>query len=125
MPDFKKYFIIPAQPEELYAALTFKPTIELWTGSPVVFEPKPDTEFSLWDESIVGKNLEFDEGKMIKQQWYFGDEVVSIVTLKLHPHKKGTSLEVNHTNIPEEAYDEISSGWQDMYVDALIDFYRD
>ena len=36
--DYKKYFIIAAEPEEVYAALTFKPTIELWTGSPAIFD---------------------------------------------------------------------------------------
>jgi len=125
MPDFKKYFIIPAEPEEVYAALTFKPTIELWTGSPAVFEPNPDTEFSLWDESIVGKNLEFEPGKMIRQQWYFGEEDTSIVTLKMHPDKKGTSLEINHTNIPDEAYEDIVDGWQNIFIRDLVEFYTE
>lgn len=126
MPDFKKYYILQAEPEEVYAALTFKPTIELWTGSPAVFEAKPDTEFSMWDESIVGKNLEFIPGKLIKQQWYFGeDDAASIVTLKFHPHKKGTSLEVIHTNIPEEAYIDIVDGWETVYMKELTDFYLD
>ncbi|REE01191.1 SRPBCC domain-containing protein [Marinoscillum furvescens] len=126
MPDFKKYFIIPAEPEEVYAGLTFKPTIELWTGSPAVFTPEAGTEFSLWDESIEGKNLEFEQGKMIRQQWYFGEASEdSIVTLKLHPHKKGTSLEVQHTNIPEEAYEDIVDGWHNVYMRDLIQFYTE
>lgn len=126
MPDFKKYYILQAEPEEVYAALTFKPTIELWTGSPAVFEPKPETEFSMWDESIVGKNLEFIPGQLIKQQWYFGEEdAPSIVTLKFHPHKKGTSMEVIHTNIPAEAYDDIVDGWETVYMKELTDFYLD
>ncbi len=126
MPHYKEYFILPADPEEVYAALTFKPTIELWTRSPAVFEAKPDTEFSLWDESIVGKNLEFDPGKMIRQQWYFGEEsVASIVTIKMHPHKKGTSLEINHQNIPEEAFEEIVDGWKTVYMQSLKEFYEE
>lgn len=126
MPDFKKYFIIPAEPEAVYAALTFKPTIELWTGSPAEFKPEPGTEFSLWDESITGKNLEFAEGKMIRQQWYFGDQPEpSIVTLKLHPDKKGTSLEVSQTNIPTEDYDNIVDGWHTVYIKGLVDFYSE
>lgn len=126
MPEFKKYFIIPAEPEEVYAGLTFRPTIELWTGSPAVFTPEAGTEFSLWDESIEGKNLEFEQGKMIRQQWYFGEQSEdSIVTLKFHPHKKGTSLEVLHTNIPEEAYDDIVDGWQNVYMRDLIQFYTE
>ncbi|MES2427845.1 MAG: ATPase, partial [Bacteroidota bacterium] len=32
MKDFKKYYIIPAAPDEVYMALTNPLTIELWTG---------------------------------------------------------------------------------------------
>ena len=42
--DYKKYFIVPAEPEEIYAALTFRPSLELWTGSPAVFEKKEGNE---------------------------------------------------------------------------------
>lgn len=126
MADFKKYFTLEGEPEQVFAALTFKPTIELWTGSPAVFEKKVDAEFSLWDGSIVGKNLEFDEGKMIRQQWYFGEQdAPSIVTIKLHAHKKGTSMEVHHTNIPDSDYDEIVDGWHTVYIKELTEFYRE
>jgi len=85
---------------------------------------EPGSEFSLWDGSIVGKNIEFDDGKKIVQQWYFGDqEEPSIVTLKLHPHAAGTSLEVRHTNIPDNDYEDITDGWTHTYMAALEDFY--
>jgi activator of HSP90 ATPase len=124
MKDFKKYYLIPAERSILYKALTFKPTIELWTGAPAVFEKKPGTDFSMWDESIQGKNLEFVEDEMIRQQWYFGqDSEESIVTIKLHDDKKGTSMEVRHTNIPDEAYDDITAGWSQVYIRELISFF--
>lgn len=63
MKNFKKYFIIPASPEEVYAALTKDLSIKLWTGAEVEFEEEPGTEFSLWDGDIVGKNLEFEPNK--------------------------------------------------------------
>ena len=123
--DYKKYFIIPAEPEEIFAALTFKPSIELWTGSPAVFEKKENTEFSLWDDSIVGKNVAFIEGKQIDQIWFFGAGHESPVSIKLHPHKKGTSMEIIQTNIPEEAFEDISDGWENVYIDSLIEFYTE
>jgi hypothetical protein len=49
----------------------------------------------------------------------------SLVTIKLHQHKKGTSLELNHTNIPEVDYEDIVEGWNDIYFDALYDFYEE
>jgi uncharacterized protein YndB with AHSA1/START domain len=124
LKDFKKYYIIPAAPEDVYKALTVETTLELWTGEKAEMKAEPGTEFSLWEGSISGKNLEFVEGKMIVQQWYFGEQPEpSIVTIKLHQHAQGTSMEVRHTNIPDEDFDDISDGWTHSYAQALIDFY--
>ena len=124
MKNFKKYYIIPAEPEEIYLALTNPLTIHLWTGEPAEMSTEPGSEFSLFDGSIVGKNVEFETGKKIIQQWYFGDqEVESIVTIKLHPHPRGTSVELNHRNIPDDDYDDIVEGWNDVYFMSLYEFY--
>ncbi len=124
MKDFKKYYILPAEPEDVYVALTNPATIQLWTGEKAIMSTEPDTEFSLWDDSICGRNLEFEEGKKIVQQWYFGDqEEPSIVTIKLHPHKQGTSVELRHTNIPDEEYKAITEGWDESYFGSLLEFY--
>jgi activator of HSP90 ATPase len=124
MKNFKSYFIIPATPADVYAAITNPLTIQLWTGEAAIMSTVPDTEFSMWDGSITGRNLEFESDKKIVQQWYFGDqEEASIVTIKLHPHKHGTSAELIHTNIPDEAFDDITEGWQDAYFGEIADFF--
>jgi activator of HSP90 ATPase len=125
--DFKKYYIIPATPEEVYIALTNPLTIELWTGDVTIMSTEPGSEFSLWDGSIVGKNLEFEEGKKIVQQWYFeGEPDASMVTIKLHPAKNNsTSVELRHTNIPDKEYDDFVSGWDEYYFAPLADFFAD
>lgn len=128
MKDFKKYYIIPAPPEDVYLALTNEATIMLWTGDQATFVAEPNAEFSLWDGSIVGKNLELEPNKKLVQQWYFGEEETenpSIVTLKLHCHNQGTSLEVRQTNIPDEEYQDLVEGWTHEYVGSLIDFYTE
>ena len=126
MKDYKKYYIIPAPPEEVYLALTKPETLRLWTGEVAEMSTEPGSEFSLWEESITGRNIEFEEGKKIVQQWYFGEqEEESIVTIKLHPHKQGTSIELKHTNIPDEAYEEIVEGWDDTYFRSLREFYEE
>lgn len=124
MREFRKYYIIPAQPAEIYLALTNPSTIHLWSGEPAEMSTEPGSEFSLWDGSIAGKNVEFEDGKKIIQQWYFGDQVEpSIVTIKLHPHEKGTSVELRHTNIPDQDYDDIVEGWSEVYFKSLYEFY--
>ena len=126
MKEYKKYYIIPAPPEEVYLALTKPETLRLWTGEVAEMSTEPGSEFSLWEESITGRNIAFEEGKKIVQQWYFGEQdEESIVTIKLHPHKQGTSIELKHTNIPDEAYKEIVEGWDDTYFRSLREFYED
>jgi len=125
MKDFKKYYLVPATPEEIYTALTNPFTIELWTGDPAVMSTEAGSEFSMWDGSIVGKNLEFEEGKKIVQQWYFdGQPEASIVTIKLHPDRKGTSVELRHTNVPDADYDSFADGWDTSYFGPLADFFE-
>lgn len=105
-------------------ALTNPLTIELWTGEPAEMSTGPGTEFSMWDGSIAGKNLEFEQDKKLVQQWYFdGQDAESIVTIKLFPDKKGTSAELRHTNIPDEAYQDMIDGWNESYFGALVEFF--
>ena len=125
MKDFKKYYVIPATPAEVYMALTSPVTMELWTGEEAEMSTVPGSEFSMWEGSIVGKNLEFEQDKKIVQQWYFeGQPEESIVTIKLHADKAGTSVELRHTNIPDADYDDMADGWNNNYFGALADFYE-
>ena len=41
MKDYKQYYILPAHPEEVYAALTNPATIQLWSGEPAVMSTEP------------------------------------------------------------------------------------
>ena len=124
MKNFKKYYSISASPEEVYQALTNPISIEIWTGEEVKMSTEPGSEFSMWDGSIVGKNVEFIENKRIIQQWYFGDQVEeSIVTIILHQDKHGTSAELRHTNIPDADFDDIVEGWDNAYFGSVIDFF--
>lgn len=125
MRDYKKYFILNATPGEVYLALTNPLTIQLWSGAPAVMSEDPGSAFSLWDDSITGTNIRFDPGKMIVQHWDFGDQPEpSEVIIKFHDHPKGTSVELRHSNIPDEAFDDIVEGWNESYFGALEEFYR-
>jgi activator of HSP90 ATPase len=99
--------------------------LEIWTGETVEMEPVAGSMFSLWDGSISGINIEFEEGKKIVQQWFFeGQETESIVMIKLHQHQKGTSVELVHTNIPDEAFENIAEGWDEDYFGSLSELFN-
>lgn len=124
MKDFKKYYTIPAPPEEVYLALTIPLSIKLWSGAEAEMSTNPGSDFSLFDGDIVGKNLAFEENKKIVQQWFFdGQEEESIVTIKIHEQKKATSIELLHTNIPDDVYDEFVDGWNTSYFGELFEFF--
>ena len=128
MKTFKKYFQIAADPADVYNALTNKVMVEIWTGEDAVMEETVGSEFSFWDDSICGINLEFEKNFKIVQEWFFGeeeDDKKSIVTIKLHPDKKGTIMEVVQTNIPDEAYRNIAEGWEEDYFNGLNELFEE
>ena len=123
MKEYKKYFKLEASPADIYNALTNPVMIEIWTGDPAVMNTEPGSEFSLWDGEITGCNVEFVPNFKIVQNWYFGDESDSIVTIKLHPDKKGTNVEVHQTNIPDDAYENMVDGWEEDYIGSLAELF--
>lgn len=125
MKQFKKHFNLNGTPADVYNALVNPVMLEIWTGEPAIMSEEPDSEFSLWDGSINGLNLDFEKDAKIVQEWFFGEQdEPSIVTIKLHPKGKGTSMEILHTNIPDEAYDNIVDGWISDYFGGLDQLFE-
>ncbi|MCD6090509.1 MAG: SRPBCC domain-containing protein [Bacteroidales bacterium] len=127
MKNLKKYYNIPADPQDVYTALTNPFTIELWTGEKAIMSEEEGFEFNLWNGDIVGKNITIEPNVRIVQQWYFGDEDEdnpSIVNIKLWEVKGGTSVELLHTNIPDEAFENIINGWDEAYFGAIAKLFE-
>ncbi len=126
MKDFKKYFKLKAAAQDVYNALTNPEMIEIWTGDSTIMSTEAGSQFELFGGAISGTNLEFEENKLIVQQWDFGDEETpSIVTMKIHDDGAKTSVELIHKNIPDEAYENITEGWIEDYFGALADLFNE
>ena len=125
MKELRKYYRIKGTPEEIYAALVNPFSITLWTGSEAVMKEEEGTEFSLFDGDIVGKNLRFEKDRFIEQEWYFGEqEEQSRVSITLRPDRHFTRIELHHTNIPDEAFEDMAYGWDSYYFGALKEFFE-
>lgn len=123
MKTFKKTFIIHADIEDVYSAFTNARTIELWSGYPALMEDKAGTEFSLWEGDISGLIVEIEPLKKIVQHWFFGEqEEKSIATIYLLRDYGNTQLTVEHINIPDDDFDNISVGWNEYYIGAIDSF---
>lgn len=125
MKELRKYFRIKGPAEEVYAALINPFSISLWTGAEASMKEEVGSEFSLFDGDISGKNLEFVQDQKIVQEWYFGDqENKSIVTITLRPDRLYTKIELHHTNIPDEAFEDMEHGWNTFYFGSLKEFFE-
>lgn len=122
--EYKTRVKIKAELEDVYAAFTNPFTIELWSGYPATMSVEPGSEFSMWEGDIAGHVIEAEEGKLIIQEWYFGpQEEQSIVSIKFFTQKGGRiQVDLHHTNIPDDAYDDIVEGWNDYYLGAIKEF---
>lgn len=123
LKDFKTRVKIKAEPADVYTALTNPFTIELWSGFAAEMSQEPGGEFSMWDGDISGRILELVPGEKIVQEWYFGEqEQASVVTIKIFADRSNSQVDLLHTNIPEDVYDEICEGWKEYYLGAIKDF---
>jgi len=114
---------IKAEMEDVYAAFVNPFAIELWSGYPAEMSTEPGSPFSLWEGDISGHNIEFEEQKRIVQEWYFGEQdQPSIATIKFFKDGGKVQVDVIHTNIPEDAYEGITEGWNEYYLGAIKTF---
>jgi len=123
LKDFKTRIKVKSELEDAFAAFTNPFTIELWSGYPAVMSKEAGSEFSLWEGDITGRVLEVEEEKKVVQEWYFGEqEAASIATLKFFVQGGTVQIDLDHTNIPEDAYDDIVEGWNEYYLGAIKTF---
>ena len=121
--ELKLRIKIKAELEDVYAALINPFAIELWSGFPAKMSIESNSEFELWGGDICGRNIAFEENSFLVQEWYFGDQSEkSIVTIKLFKQGVKTQVDVHHTNIPDEAFEDIKEGWEESYLGAVKEF---
>ena len=118
--NFKYTVDIAADSEEVFTALTNPFQIEIWSGYPAEMKAEEGFVFSLWEGDICGVNLEVKPNRLLVQEWFFGDTAErSIVTLKLKKVGEHTQVELEHTNIPDDVFEEIVEGWKEYYLGSI------
>ena len=118
--DFEYSIDIIADTEEVFTALTNPFQIELWSGYPAEMASEKGFVFSLWEGDISGANIEVIPNRLLVQEWFFGErEHPSIVTFRLKREGNRTRVNLTHTHIPDEVYEEITEGWREYYLGAI------
>ncbi|TKY53244.1 Activator of 90 kDa heat shock protein ATPase-like 1 [Spatholobus suberectus] len=87
-------------------------------------------EFSIFDGSVTGRNLELEEGKLIVQRWRFGswpDGMQSTVRIVFEEPEAGvTFVKLTHNDVPEEdrygnatVVENTERGWRDLIFQRI------
>ncbi|CAN4109099.1 unnamed protein product [Withania somnifera] len=82
-------------------------------------------EFTIFDGSVTGTNVELQEGKLIVQKWRFGswpDGLQSMVRITFEEPQSGvTVVKLTHSDVPEEdrygnatVVENTERGWRDL-----------
>lgn len=123
MKSLTQSYTIHAPIEDVWNALVDDKTIEGWGGGPADMSEEVDTEFTLWDGSIWGKNTEIIPGEKLVQEWFAGEwEEPSIVTFSLSQDGDGTVVSLTHENIPDEEFEDIERGWEEYYLGPMKEY---
>ena len=125
MKTIKQSHFINATPEEVYTALTNPLTIELWSGYPAEMQPVEDSEFTIFEGDISGRNISLIPNRQLVQEWYFGENTEkSVVTMVLKPSGDGTHVDLEQTNVPDGDWENMEEGWRSYYWGAIKKYFR-
>jgi len=124
MKTIEQTYEMNASPDEVFDALTNPTVIEKWSGVSALMNDEVGTEFSLWDGSIHGKNIEIISNQKIVQEWYGGKwDQPSKVTFTLIANAEGTTVDLLHENVPESASRDIDEGWKKYYLGPMREMF--
>ncbi len=123
MKTIKQIYIIDAPVEKVWDALTNPKTINKWGGGPARMSDEVGFEFSLWNNWMYGKNTEVIKNKLLRQNWYGGEnwDKPSILTFKLIEKNGKTEVDLLHEKVPGEDAEDIEDGWKKYYMGPLKD----
>ncbi len=120
MKTIKQTVEFNSNPEDVYNALMDSKKHSQFTGAHAKIDNKIGGKFEVYDGSINGTTIELIPGKKIVQKWYCETEGwpeghYSTVTFSFKATKSGTKLEFVQIDVPDEAYEDISAGWEEYY----------
>jgi activator of HSP90 ATPase len=125
---FELTVVLPATPEEIYAAWLSGKGHAALTGSPAQVDGKVGGKFKAWDGYISGRTLELEPGRRIVQAWrtseFPDDAPDSRLEIVLEPANDGTKLTLIHSDIPVDQVESYRHGWQESYFDPMQEYFE-
>ena len=111
-----------AAPQQLYGALLDQKQFAALTGLPATIDPAAGGAFALFNGMIVGRNVELIANRRLVQAWrptHWGAGIYSVVHFEFSASGSGSALAFDHTGFPAGEFDNLNTGWQSHYWEAL------
>jgi activator of HSP90 ATPase len=106
-------------PKDLYTIYMNGDKHSVATGAPAQITDTEESNFSAHNGYITGKNLQLIKDRLIVQSWraqsWSSDDIDSTFIIYLEPQGNDTLLHAIHANVPDNACDDLNSGWHKMY----------
>ena len=120
--------MVKGSPHEVYEMLLDSKQHAQLIGSEATSSPDVGGEFSLFNNAIVGHNVELVPDRKIVQKWRAGDWEdghYSTATFELKQAEGGTELVFTQLDVPDEHYESINQGWFDNYWNNMGAMFGD
>jgi len=117
---------LKATPHEIYEALIDSEKHTEITHSPANIGRNVGDAFSTFDGYASGTNVDLIPDKKIVQKWRADDWPpghYSTVTFELQAEGPETRLDFTQTDIPEDLYPDLETGWVEFYWDNLQAYF--
>jgi uncharacterized protein YndB with AHSA1/START domain len=123
--------LVAAPPQRVFELLTSGNLFGAATGMPAELTAREGDSFSAFGGRIEGRQIELVPGERVVQAWRFGSAhpspwepgVYSTVRFALAPAGDGTRLVIDHTGIPGEWIEHISSGYPAFYQEPIVKYF--
>jgi uncharacterized protein YndB with AHSA1/START domain len=119
--------LIPARPQQVWAAWLDGAAHEAMTGAAAEAEPRVGSRHSAWDGYITGENLELDPGRRIVQSWRTSEFPAgagdSRLEVQLEAAGTATRITLKHSKIPKGQGIQYEQGWKDHYFEPMKAYF--
>lgn len=117
----------PVNAETIYKAWIDSTGHRDFTGGNAVIDPRNGGNFSAWDGYITGIILKLEPFHRIIQSWRTTDfhplDPSSTLEIILDEAENGTTMTLNHTDIPSGQGEKYEKGWKEYYFEPMMGYF--